>query len=137
MKVRNSIILETLRALVALDGLEKERFKFAPLTMLAIARNIRRLKDVSEDIERIRQELIREHGVGKSDEKGNRIPDPPEKIRAFNDAYQQVLDAEEEIVLSRIKVKELKLEANNIPVTVLAELDWLLLDEERPGAAHD
>lgn len=137
MKVKNSIILDTLRAFCALDGLEKERFKFPPLTMLAMARNIRRLKDAAEDIERTRQQLIRDHGVGKCDDKGNRVPDAPEKLRAFNDEYQLVLDAEDELSLTRLKVKELKLDTNNIPVTVLAELDWLLVDEEPPAASHD
>jgi len=135
MRVKNRIVLETLRALSTLDGGEKERFKFSPLTLLSLARNVRRLKDTAEDIERTRQQLVRDYGVGKWDEKGNRIPDSSEKLRAFNDAFQQVLDVEADVDLFRIKIKELRLEQNNIPVTALAALDWLL-DEDQLSGSH-
>lgn len=135
MNVKCGTVLESLRALQSFDGNERERFKFAPSTMLAIARNIRRLKDAADDIERTRQQLIRDQGLGKIDEKGIRIPDAPERLTAFHHAFQIVLDADVDLAVNILKAKDLRLEINNIPVTVLAALNWMFEDDPS-GSVH-
>jgi hypothetical protein len=93
------------------------------------------LKEAADDIERTRQELIREHGLGRTDEKGTRIPESPEKLNAFYQAFQVVLNAESDVQISMLKTKDLRLECNNIPVTVLATLSWIF-DEESPESVR-
>ena len=128
-QVKNKVIVATTHALRVLDGNEKERFKFSGTFMYAMSKNIRRLTEITEDLEKSRQALVRKHDLGKKkNEKGQIVKDDVDVLQRFQDEYDALMDQESEVVVTKFKLGELNLETNNIPISALAALGWLILE---------
>lgn len=135
MLVKNRVILQTVAALRRLDGNDKEHYKFSGLTSLTFARNLRRLGEALEEIEKQRRELVFKNKLGQNTDKdGNPAPDKPESVHTFQNEWTEVLEGETEIVIALLKRGQLLLDTNSIPISILAEIDWLLVPEEEAPA---
>lgn len=88
------------------------------LLRLAIAQNIAVLSVVEQNDEKIRTSIVREVFKGEAAKEGT--PEMAEFVRQLNDARNApVLGVEQ---LKRIAAKDLKLERNEIPSSILAAL---------------
>lgn len=121
MLFKNKQILEMNQALRQVDN-----FKFAGIFRYTLAKNLRRLSEAVSDLEETRKKLGADRKMWKTDEKGAPIPDKNEDIKDFENEWTKLLNAETEIVLTMITIKDLDLDVNAIPVTVLAAIDCLI-----------
>jgi len=125
MLVKHLTVINSVLALRRLDG-----SKFDSIALLHIARNLRRLTECAGDIERVRVGLQQKYGVTDKDaDSGKPI------WTAYASEWQQFIEKETEIHIHLMTVKDLNLTANQIPVTALAALDWMIEPEsdERKG----
>lgn len=130
MKMKVSEASALLSALSALDGYDRvikeggneksvrDSYKLGPARM-AVARNIRALREVVEDFQRAQNALIIEEsgGTGSVDQKTN-----PEGAARVAVEIQKMVDTEHEISLISISEADLKLDVNPIPPSVLASM---------------
>lgn len=96
---------------------------------MKIAKNVAALVAVEQQVEDTRQKIVAEIQsrlpVGKNGEASAIAQGTPE-YEAFSKQINDMLKQPAQVTLSRIKVSELKLDKNEIPVTVLAALDPIL-----------
>lgn len=130
MILTHKAILELVVAHQNLDGTKENAYKFAPQARYGLAKNLRILRSRTEDINKVRAGLADE----LSKEMGDKKPDTPEfkaLEKEFDERYKQFLDATEEIAnLMKIKFVDLNLDQNQIPVTVLAALSPIILEDD-------
>lgn len=122
MQLKNKQILE------AASGLQRvDNFKFTGIFRYTLAKNLRRLSEAVSDLEDTRKKLGSDRNMWqKRDDKGNTLPDDPKVIKEFEDEWSKLMAADTEIVLTMITVKDLDLDVNAIPVTVIAAIDCLI-----------
>jgi len=111
----------------AKDGANVVRFKFSATTLYTLAKNLRRLADVVQDLEKTRTKLQKKWGI--TDPKLDSTA-RAEATRSINEEWLELMEAETDIILSGISLSALKLDENNIPVTTLANLDFILIEDE-------
>lgn len=121
MLFKNKQILEMNQALRQVDN-----FKFSGLFRYTLAKNLRRLSEAVSVLEEVRKKLGEERKMWNTDDKGAPIPDKNDVIKDFESEWNKLLNAETEIVLTMITTKDLDLDTNAIPVTVLAAIDCLI-----------
>jgi recombinational DNA repair ATPase RecF len=132
MRVKNKNIQSTVQALNALDGNKDRMFKFSATTTYQLAKMLRRLKEEAETIEAARVNLLKKHGLYQRGQAGEA---DQAALAAFSDDYNQLIEAESDVTVTSFKLGEFNLETNQIPVSVLAAIDWLIIDEEKVGKA--
>lgn len=125
MKVNNRTVLNTVAALRRLDGDKDRTFKFSALTSYQLAKMLRRLQDSADLVDKLRTDLAKKHGIGLK----RAQDEDPMALAAFSEDFNQILDQETEITPISLKLGELNLETNLIPVSVIAALDWLIVEE--------
>lgn len=127
---------EGLRRLAATGQDGKLLYKFDPKTRVVLAKRQKKMAEIVELLDEQRKQLLVEHEItGLSDEKGQ-PKDAPANIKAFNEAYEAMLKAEHELECGTISESSLDLAKNDIPHTILAVLDWMIVwagDEEKPA----
>lgn len=97
-------------------------YKLAGTVRMAMAKNIARLGEAVDAYKKARNALIYEHGEGS-----NTVPQ--DKLAEFEQAHEALLDLEHDSLnLIRFKEELLQLEANEVPVHVLAALMPIMLD---------
>lgn len=126
--------IKLLDGLVKLDGYDRpikdganersirELYKFRGGLRLLIARNMVKLRAVSDVFQAARNGLVREF----ADNSGSV---PMSNMGAFLNEENEILKAPQQIELAEIVVRELKLDVNPIPASVLALIDPLLVEE--------
>lgn len=82
----------------------------------AFARNLKKLKSVVEDLEKVRVELFKKHRTGEEESLSGAA------ATAFTAEFQDVLDMKQDIALLQVDVADLDLDRNPVPADVLAEL---------------
>ena len=122
MKIKRQIIYDLTEAFKKIDNC-----KFSPIITYTLSKNYRRLQEEMSDLEKVRVKLVEQHGLDKRDEKGNINQTA---FHNFQKEWQEFLSGETELVLSMLKLNDLKLDSNNIPITALAALDNILIQPE-------
>lgn len=100
-------------------------YKFNGKNRWNIAKNLNVLKGVSENLTKARDAVINElsNGSGKID------PADEATIKAFNEKFAEVLDAEESTKgLLAISLAGLNLDENQIPASILAALEPIVAE---------
>src|SRR5262249_55414371 len=128
MKITLADAIRVHSGLKALDGYTRavkdgqgerliiEYFKLTPMLRLAIAMNSHELMRVEEVYAKARNALIKSlSDPGKAQVKAD-------KMQEFLDGDAELLKAEQDIDLTRIKAEELKLDENPIPASTLSAL---------------
>lgn len=96
---------------------------------LRIARNVTALAAIEKAVEESRQNIVKEiikgMPVGKDGPPTSVVPGTPE-FDNFSKQIADMLKQPAQVTLSRIKVGELKLDKNEIPVTALSALEPIL-----------
>ncbi len=124
MKLSRKLLVELANAHARLDGAPEAGYKFGPTTRYRLAKNLRILRGVVEDIDKARVGLVRQIWPD-----GMPAKDTPEMTR-FTIEWQLFLDAEDDVKnLMTFSLADLNLEANHIPVTVLASLGPVINEE--------
>ncbi len=124
MKLSNRTISRLWSALLALDGepaTEKApavRYEFKGSVLYAIARTINHLRGQQVVIEKTTEGIVRRFADGKA---GISHDDP--KWPECQAELEQLLDAEAEVEVHRIKLADLDLDRNHLRPTVLAALE--------------
>ena len=130
MKVQNQKVLEGCAALTAIAIQERQTpWKFGGLARLAMARNLKRLSDAKDTIETTKQGLAKELGLGAAPNRTLAEEPDQEAAGKFLAEWKTLMEAESEVVLTKIKVSDLRLDENQIPLAVLNGLDWLLTED--------
>jgi hypothetical protein len=125
-------------------------YSFAPMTRLAIAKNLAKCQAVSDAYQKVRAGLIVQVSGGKSDiqpppvvEKDkpdyqSRVDTFTEQITEFTRINQMFMDEKHEVDLVLLSEDALKLDANPIPFATLAQMaaimegeGWGLAEEVR------
>jgi hypothetical protein len=127
MKLANRAITRLWQALHDLDG-EKQteatpalRFEFKGTVLYAIARTINHLRGQQTVIETTSQAIVRRHSDGKP---GISQADPA--FPACSAEIEQLLDAEVEVEVHRVKLADLNLDRNHLKPTTLAGLEPII-----------
>lgn len=94
----------------------KSEFAFPGKVILAIARNLRLLKPISDDLEATRLALIKQFTPAGA------AGVPEDKIAAFRAEWEAILGTETDIELKTIAVDALNLDTNRIRSDILADL---------------
>jgi hypothetical protein len=123
MLVKHKVILATGQALRALDYTKDTPYTFDGTVLLAIARFLNRCNQVSEDIEGVRQKILRKHNIVETKR-------DPEAVAKYQEEFMAVLEEEVEILTHTFKIGDFKLDTNRIPGSVLAALMWTIADQE-------
>ncbi len=138
ISVKNRDILNLLKALSALDGRptpvtvkDKDRevtqivikpYSFSGTARLAMARALVAVKDVNDALSRTHDGLVKQFADPADP---TQVSDA--NMQAFTDEWEKVLDAAVVLKFARISCTELRVEENQLPVSVLAALDPLLV----------
>lgn len=125
MKLKVKTVVRTLNGLRALDGPSPGTYKFAPAFVWKTAKNIIALEAVEAVFNKARQQLIKEV-TGGVQIKPEELEGKREQIKLIADRVEELMEQEEEVVITKIAFDDLKLDANNIPPTVLADLGPIL-----------
>lgn len=127
MKLTVREAMNALAGLGALDGTQRvvkegaaERVVVEPNKLdgpfrFTLARNIHKLRAVSEAHDTARNALIKELSGG-----GEKVPD--ERLVEFGDRYKAILEMTEDVALTKITEADLKLDVNPIAATTLSLL---------------
>lgn len=128
MKLPHKTVIELTDALSRLDGVSPDTpYKFGPKVRYSLAKNLRILRRKVEDIDKARVALVREIWPGGDGAKKDK---DSAEFERFSSQWQAFLESEEDVDgLMRFQFGELQLDINNIPVTVLASLGPLILEE--------
>lgn len=121
-------VLNEIQAISELDGSRDARgglvpFKFNPMVRLGLVKRLRRLRKAQEEYDETRIKLAEDCGVK---DKAPAECDPA-KFAAFQKQLNELLNADSKVPQKRWTEKELNVEENQLPVTVL---EILLVDEE-------
>ena len=137
MKIRDILVLA--QALQALDGYMKivkdggtdkavqVPYEFSANVRFVLAKNINSISAVSRDFTTARDALVRQFSDN------GKIPDSA--MDAFDAAATEILDRDEEVKLSLLSQKDLKLDRNPVPPSVLARLMPIFEEEEEDEAS--
>lgn len=127
--ITNRSIIQSHRALQQLDAVDEKskplyKFQGGAKFRLALAKRLRRITDMAKDINdtQIKTAKDLEYGGDGKDERAKTIQ--------FNTSINEMLDAFETFDMAKLPMSHLDLEANAIPMWVLAELDWLFTEED-------
>ena len=119
MEITNQRVLDGLAALRAIENPGKP-LSLSGLTRLALAKNMRRLKDAAADFEAAVAPLRAQVVPGEKT--------PPEVDAEF----QKVLKAKVEVVIGTIRESALDLEKKVIPIESVGDLlDWMVVADNK------
>ncbi len=121
--VANRNIIAGYRALQEFDAKDEKGnaryvFKSGKLK-LALSKKLRALHSLCANLDEVKAKIVKESGLQEN-------PKDEAAMATANDEWREVLDATEELDLGAIKVDDLDLDHNHLPVWVLTDLDWLL-----------
>ena len=116
-------LFNSLRSLDKPDSQEdKERiinspYKFKAAAIYALSKNFRKVRSAVIDIEKIREKMLNEAKENPDDKelRGDRM-------RKFVEDYNTFLESETELDLHPVRLADLDLDNNAVPITVLSEL---------------
>ena len=125
MKLTNSQIVSIAEAHLNLDGLPEKPFKFIPRFRYSLSKNLRLLNQRVRDLETERVKIIREIAPGDL-----RIEkDTPQAIE-FERRYDSLMEDIHEIPnLMSLRLSDLNLGENDIPVRVLSALGPIITED--------
>lgn len=126
MNLQHKTVIELVGALSKLDGAGESTYKFSAKTRYSLAKNLRILRGKVEDYDKVRVGIVRAVWPNGA------TPDKKDTAEwdRFSAEWQNFLEATEEIEnLMRFQFGELNLDVNPIPVTVLASLGALIIEE--------
>lgn len=130
MTLTNKSAIALFTALQRMDGVNDTPFKFGAKVRYSLAKNLRLLSRVRDDVNAARVALIKEIS---SD--GDIRQNTPE-MKQFTQRFEELLDLPVEIPnLMRFQFGELNLDVNAIPVTVLADLGPIIIEEDGDAQA--
>lgn len=133
MKIKNSQVLDGLATLQKLEPEGKSKYKFGMTTRLSFAKNVNKLMKRNEVLQKVREKALQEKNLGQyavKDDNGSTKEDP-EALKRFIIEWTSVMEQEEEVPLTPIKISELRLEENEIPFCLIAPLlGWIIQEEE-------
>jgi hypothetical protein len=124
MKVKRKVILSTAAALRALDHTKDTPYTFDGTVLLAMARLLNRCNALAEEVEKVRQQLLRKHNISEKNRDS-------EATLKFQEEYIAVLEEEDDLTPHTFKIGDFKLESNRIPGSVLAALMWTIADQNQ------
>lgn len=115
------------------DGDKVVRYVFGEPTQLKVTRNMIRIEKAADEYEKSRSKLIKDAGI-----EGLTVGDPKltdeerKKMKDYFEAVGKMQEEEVEIATMDLTVKELSLDKNNLPRSVLASLAPLIpeMDQE-------
>ena len=125
MRLTNSQIISLGEAHLNLDGTPEKPFEFTAKFRYALAKNLRLIQQRVRDIE-----LARVRIVVEVNPKNEKLDPNSEQGQLFEKRYEELLQAEVDIPnLMGIKLSELNLEKNPIPIRVLSALGPILTED--------
>lgn len=127
MKVKRSEILMLNNALAQLDNTASDKetvaYKFSAKVMYSLYRNLTKVRQMVEDIEKIRIATVKKYI--KEGEQAVSDKDMPK----FSAEWHTFIEGEEEVSLEKVKLSELDLDKNSIPLYMLANLSIIIEDD--------
>lgn len=106
------------------DNRAKSAFSFKAKVAYAFARNLKRLKNVVEDLEKTRVDTFKKYRVGEEETLTG------EAAKEFNKEFGEVLDETVDFKFHSVDINELELDKNNVNTEILAELlDTIVVGE--------
>ncbi len=123
----NKAIYAAVNALQAFDRSDekgKPFYKFpSPKFRLALSKRLKRLVDARQEVEDQKIKFQKELGL-KGDGEDNKAA-----VESFGTMMRELLNDTETFDMAKLKMSELDLEKNEIPVGVIADLEWLFDDD--------
>lgn len=129
--MKNRQIFEIHQALKQLDGCPNQTtnatipYQFTGNVAYAIGKNLKQTSSIVQDVQETYQKLLL--ALLKPDEKGLQKGDI--RIEALSKEYEKVLDIESEYKPYQFPLSGLGINTNKIPPSVLAVLDFLIIDD--------
>lgn len=128
----NTEAIKILNALRRLDGVQTEKsstpYRLASTTIYAVAKNIRKLSTLQEDLVNAQNKLLKNYL--KEGELG--IPAGDSRIEAYSTELKKIYDQEADFTPHRFTYASLNAEENRIPPTVIEGLLPILDEEPAP-----
>lgn len=134
MQLKQFQIVNLFQVLSSLDGAtgatpdgkptNVSNFKFKASVIYALAKNLRRLKSLTEDVEQTRVKLVKKYQETPDQEK---LSDTARK--QFLKEYDEFLQTEIDVNFHKIKEEDLDLDTNKVPVPIIAELLGTIIEE--------
>lgn len=123
MKLTHRAVIELVAAHSALDGSKDNSYKFASKVRYSLSKNLRLLQTRAADIDKERTKIVEDVSPN-----GPIKPETPE-MKEFQNRYFAFLQEEDDIPnLMQLKLEDLNLDSNQIPITVLAALGHILVE---------
>lgn len=130
MKLLRSLIPQLADALLNMDGDPKKPFKYSVQTRYGLGKNLRILSTQVADFEKARQGKIREIAPADHSIK----PGTPEMVR-FSTEWDAFMEETVEVKgILCIKLADLNLDSNELPIAVIAKLGPILIEDDAPSA---
>lgn len=124
MTLTRQQVIDLNRALKAFDGTPSSPTKLTMQTRYALAKNLRITKGIVRDIEKARDALIRSIAEGGFIPQGSPLAD------VFDRQWAEFAEGTEEVSLMRFKLSDFNLDVNSIPVTALADMGPVIIEED-------
>lgn len=105
------------------DDKGKTRYKFSAKVIFALYRNLCKTRDYAEDIEKTRLAVVKKYLEGNEQNVSDK------NIPRFSEEWTKFLDATDKFALEQVKLSELDLEKNPIPLNILVDLSCILIDD--------
>lgn len=130
LKITRSKIYALHNALTSLDrvdnpqGEKKDKISFSTNTTYALYKNLTRVKKAFEDYEKIRTSIVKKYL-----KEGETALGPEEGEKATKE-WDEFFNAEDTIEVFKIKFTDLQVEKNKIPLSVLADLECIIIPDD-------
>lgn len=129
MELKRTRLLVLNNALSRLDSTTKDddkgsaSYKFSAKVIFALYRNLCKTRDYVEEIEKTRLAVVKKYlEAGQQSVSDKNIP-------KFTEEWTLFLEGKDKFSLERVRLSELALERNPIPLNVLADLSCILIDD--------
>ncbi len=131
MRLSNRAILELRQALTALDGhpvpvvtesgktqFYTKPYAFTGSIRFRIGRMLKTVSDLADIVDKARQAIVKQYAVNE------RVP--PEKAEAYTGEIESLFAVENEVPLDKLAEADLKLDENELPVSVISALSYIM-----------
>ena len=118
MKIKNSLIINTIKAINSIENL-----RGSPKSVFALSKNLNKLKKLNDDIESARKDIWKDNFGDTQEVEKNHA-----NFAKFEKEFGDVLNIEVEYTPHQFLIADLDLNLNAISPYVLESISWLIKD---------
>jgi hypothetical protein len=138
VKLKGREVIASINAIRALDHTPQNPVSLDGLTTLALTRTLNRLEVVEKEIQSSGKKLAESCGCVLKNANGRQYyiatKEKPDAVDKYTVEFEKVLEYEFDVVTTQIKWESLKPDENNLPVSALSALAWMITFPEEKKA---